>query len=101
MHHEDRHVISNMLGTPDMRIELGSTLELAPRDTLLLATDGLFDNLHVEEIVELSRKGPMPKVAAALADRAGCRMTRPEPGVPSKPDDLTFVLFRLDPGADA
>jgi serine/threonine protein phosphatase PrpC len=50
MHHEDRHLISNMVGSADMRIEVGPTLRVAPRDTLLR---------H-----------------------------------PSKPDDLTFVVFR-------
>jgi serine/threonine protein phosphatase PrpC len=30
MHHEDRHLISNTVGSPDMRIEIGSVLSLAP-----------------------------------------------------------------------
>ena len=29
MHHEDRHLVSNLLGTPEMRIELGPTIPLA------------------------------------------------------------------------
>ena len=45
MHHEDRHVVSNVLGAADMRIEMGSELALARRDTVLLASDGLLDNL--------------------------------------------------------
>lgn len=98
MHHEDRHLVSNVLGTPRMRIDVGSPLELAPRDTVLLATDGLSDNLHVPEIVELICKGALPGAAARLADDATRRMTRPESGHPSKPDDLTFVIFRLRRG---
>jgi serine/threonine protein phosphatase PrpC len=57
LHHEERHVVSNVLGTRDMCIEVGSALCLARRDTLLIASDGLFDNLHVDEIVERIRKG--------------------------------------------
>jgi serine/threonine protein phosphatase PrpC len=97
LHHEDRHLVSNVLGAPDMRIEVGSTLELAPRDTLLLSSDGLLDNLHGEEIVARLRKGPLASGARRLAEDALRRMTKPEEGAPSKPDDLTFVVFRRAP----
>jgi serine/threonine protein phosphatase PrpC len=94
LHHEDRHVVSNVLGAPDMRIEVGSALRLARHDTLLVASDGLFDNLHVAEIVERVRKGPIASCARRLAADARRRMTEPAPGEPSKPDDLSFVIFR-------
>ncbi len=94
MHHEERHVVSNILGAADMRIEVGATIELAPRDTLLLASDGLFDNLHIEEIVERIRKGPLEHVMQTLSTDCRHRMETPEEGQPSKPDDLTFVVFR-------
>jgi serine/threonine protein phosphatase PrpC len=94
MHHDERHVVSNMLGSPDMRIEVGPTIKLAPRDTLLLASDGLFDNLHTQEIIERVRKGPLAKVAGTLADDCRRRMQVAAPDQPSKPDDLTFIAFR-------
>ncbi len=77
-----------------MRIEVGSSLPLARRDTLLLASDGLFDNLHFAEIVECVRKGPLDEVANQLAANSRRRMTEPADDQPSKNDDLTFVLFR-------
>ncbi len=94
IHHADRHLVSNIVGSPEMRIEVGRTLAMRPRDTLLLGTDGLFDNLHLHEIIELLRKGPLPAVAEALAASGRRRMREPEPGQPSQPDDLTFLLFR-------
>ena len=97
LHHEDRHLVSNMIGLSDMRVEIGSVVELAARDTLLLASDGLFDNLHVEEIVEVIRKGPFKKAVKRLAEDALHRMTHPKDGQPSKNDDLTFVAFRPTP----
>jgi len=97
MHHEDRHLISNMIGATDMRIEVGSRLQLARRDSLLLATDGLLDNLSPLEIAELVRRGPLAGVSQRLAEAAGLRMKGPNGGHPSKPDDLTFIVFRLDP----
>ena len=33
-------------------------MKLAPRDTVVLADDGLRDDLHVEEIVVAVRAGP-------------------------------------------
>ena len=94
LHHEERHLVSNMVGLPDMRVEMSAGLRLAPRDTLLLASDGLSDNLHVGEIVEIIRKGPLGKAADALAAAAARRMAEPTEGAPSKPDDMTFILYR-------
>ena len=94
MYHEDRHLVSNVIGSPEMKIEIGPTIQLAPRDTVVLASDGLVDNLYAEEIVDRIRKGRLDRAADRLAVDARRRMTRPEAGLPSKPDDLTFVLFR-------
>jgi len=94
IHHEDRHLVSNIVGTPEMRIEVGRTLGLQPRDTLVLGSDGLFDNLHLEEITEYVRKGPLPRAAEAMADACRQRMCEPRADHPSKPDDLTFLLYR-------
>jgi serine/threonine protein phosphatase PrpC len=95
LHHHERHLISNMVGSAEMRIEVGSPLRLAPRDTVLLATDGLLDNLSLREIVDAVRTGPLAKAARNLARTCRRRMCEPEGDHPSKPDDATFLLFRL------
>jgi serine/threonine protein phosphatase PrpC len=97
LHHEDRHIISNFVGGPDLRIEVGTGVHLAARDTLCLASDGLVDNLHTEEIAECIRVGSLGEAADALAASARQRMLSPGPDAPSKPDDLTFVLYRPSP----
>jgi serine/threonine protein phosphatase PrpC len=97
MHHEDRHLISNAVGTPDMRIEVGPSLPLAPRDTLLLGSDGLFDNLHREEIVQMIRHGPLGEIGHVLVATCLQRMLEGDAQHPGKPDDLTFILFRPTP----
>jgi serine/threonine protein phosphatase PrpC len=94
LHHDERHVISNVVGGADMRIEVGSRLPLAARDTVLLGTDGLFDNLAAGEIVEIVRKGPLAGAARSLAQTCARRMSAPAEGRPSKPDDHTFIVFR-------
>ena len=95
IHHEDRHVVSNVLGSPNMHIEVGSVLHLKLRDTVLLASDGIFDNLHVAEIVELIRKGPLSHVDTELAIATRSRMNGEEAHHPCKPDKKTYLLFRL------
>ena len=62
---------------------------------VIVHAGGLTDNLQVSEIVEIARKGPLRDAAARLAAAAERRMNREREGRPSKPDDLTFALFRL------
>ena len=94
LHHAERHFVSNTLGSPEMRIEVGPSLKLNRRDTVLLGSDGLFDNLRIDEIVDRVRKGPLATAAGKLQHSARHRMATPDSAQPSKPDDLTFVLFR-------
>lgn len=94
MVHEDRHLVSNLLGSADMRIEIGSAVTLARRDTLLIASDGLSDNVYSAEIVECVRKGPLERAASELCAISQRRMGKLDEGHPSKPDDLSFIVFR-------
>ncbi len=95
MVHEDRHLVSNALGAADMHIEIGSPIPLAPRDTILLASDGLFDNLPLDEIVEIVRRGPLLRAVERLVHGARARMTGD--AAPGKPDDLTVIAWRPGP----
>lgn len=97
IHHEARHLISNALGSSEMYIEIGSALRLAPRDTLVVASDGLYDNLRTEEIVEICRKGRLSESGRKLRETCHARMSEPKEGEPSKPDDLSFILYRRRP----
>jgi serine/threonine protein phosphatase PrpC len=92
--HDQRHVLFNVIGAEDMRVEIGGAIKLAARDTVLLATDGLLDNLFVDEIVEIIRMGPLTAAADRLVEKALSRMKSNGSGQPSKPDDLTIILFR-------
>ena len=94
LHHEERHLVSNFLGTPDMRIDMGGAVMLRPRDTILIASDGLMDNVHVEETIERIRKGPLARAADNLVSLARRRMAGDATAQPSKPDDLSLILFR-------
>lgn len=111
IYHKDRHLVSNIVGAENMRIEVGPQLKMAPRDTLLVASDGLFDNLHLSEIIEFVRKGPLDRAIERLTASVTQRMqgydhvvpgeedtedlqVLAEDDMPSKPDDTSILLFR-------
>ena len=94
LHHEERHLVSNFIGTTDMRIDVGAGVELRPRDTVLVASDGLTDNVHLDEIVEYVRKGSLAESATAVTMLARHRMGHNDSNQPCKPDDLSLILFR-------
>ncbi len=94
IHHDDRHVISNFLGHSEMRIEIGPPIALSRFDTVLVASDGLFDNLKLPEIVDIIRSGKLSKISKELVTMCNRRMHNEDPGHPSKPDDMSFILYR-------
>ena len=94
LHHAERHLVSNFLGTSDMRIDIGAPVELRPRDTVLLASDGLMDNVHLDEIIEHVRKGPADAAVDAVVELARKRMRSNNGSEPSKPDDLSLIVYR-------
>jgi PPM family protein phosphatase len=93
MHHEDRHIVSNVVGDARMRIEIGPSMTLSQRDTVVIASDGLFDNLGIDEVVDGMRKGRLAQSLTAVTELAYQRML----GIkdkPCKPDDLSVIAIR-------
>jgi serine/threonine protein phosphatase PrpC len=93
MNHDERHIISNFLGYGQMRMEIGPMLKMGIRDTLLVASDGLFDNLHDHEVAGMIRKGRIGSSLEQLTKLAIERMN----GIadtPCKPDDLSVIIVR-------
>jgi len=94
LHHEERHLVSNFLGTVEMSVDVATPVELRPRDTVLLASDGLTDNVHLDEIIERVRKGPIESAAVDVVGLARRRMAAANGKEPSKPDDLSLIIYR-------
>ncbi|OVE80368.1 hypothetical protein BVY02_00380 [bacterium J17] len=94
MQHEERNIVSNVLGSDEMRIDIGPTLELAPRDTVVVASDGLSDNLSFDEISDIVRKGALADCAKELLELSYTRMAGADRKYSGKPDDLSFILYR-------
>lgn len=91
--HEDRHYLSNCLGSAEMRIEVGPKVALAARDTVLLASDGILDNVRRDDLVDTIRKGPLLAAAARLCDSVQAVIAGGGP-IEGHPDDATFLLYR-------
>ena len=95
MKHDECHFVSNLIGLENMSVELGSPLQLAQRDTVVVASDGLFDNLLPNEIAALSRGGRVDDACTRLVGRASKRMANAQDSnLPGKPDDLAVILYR-------
>ena len=95
MHHDERHIVSNLVGSRSMHIEIGPAIPLSPRDSIVLASDGLFDNLHLDEVIDLTRVGrPVARMESLIA-LADARMSAfgEDTDHPGKPDDLAIVLL--------
>lgn len=91
--HKDpnRFTVANIVGAVDMYISVGNWIPIAARDTLLLCSDGLTDNMHTDEIVELIRAGSLSDTAEALQQKCRTLMVSDN----GHADDLTFILYRI------
>ena len=102
MIHPERNLISNIVGDRDMTIEIGPRRKLAQTDTIVLASDGLCDNLSSHEIADFARRSPLPVRTEQMIAEARNRMYLAIEGraeieqLPGKPDDLTVIVYRRE-----
>lgn len=94
MTHPERHLVSNVVGEATMHIEMGPLIELAAHDTILMASDGLFDNYLAEQLIEVIRKESLTEVMQNLV--ALCKpMLDPEARKKlNKTDDVSLIVCR-------
>ena len=73
---------------------------MAARDTLVICSDGLSDNVSTDEMIELLRTGPLQSGCEDVVTLARERMQRADEMLETqgKPDDLTFLACRPSTG---
>ncbi len=96
--HPDRNLVASGLGVRGMTAQVGSREPLLHGDTVVLATDGLTDNVFEAEILAALRDDGLEEGVASLVELARARMKDPIPGPEGftigKPDDLTVLALR-------
>jgi serine/threonine protein phosphatase PrpC len=94
--HPDRHFISNVVGEAAMHIEMGPKIELAARDTILVGSDGLYDNFTHQDLTNFVRIGRIEDVLDKLVNKLEQRLRAVDSPSPEiKFDDVTFMAMRL------
>jgi len=86
----ERYIVDNMLGDQAIRIEATSKMELKKGHTLLLGTDGLFDNLTHAQLKEMLATGSFEKSFSALVEICLSQ----DPAIWKKDDDIAFIVVR-------
>ncbi len=94
LHHDDRHLISNVVGSPDMHIDIGPVIKLDKLDRLVVASDGLWDNMYMDEVITAVRVLPLSKAAQLIIKTCDNRMSNDGDNWPGHADDLSFVVVR-------
>ena len=92
--HPERHLLSNHVGSKEMSIDIGPPVSLSAFDTLILASDGVLDNIRQELLIDEIRRGSLVKAAGKLRKLTRAAMEGEIPGMPARPDDATAILFR-------
>ena len=88
-----RHMVTSVLGSEDMQVQVTSALVLTPGDTLILGSDGLFDNLSAREISKIVAQKNLESATSQLRDKIASQMSSGDLEY-SKEDDLSFIVFR-------
>lgn len=90
-----RHVITNYLGSLDLRVEVSAKHLLAKKDTLIVGSDGLTDNLSDEDLSQFS----LEKQASVTMEKI-CKATimtmNDEYIQTAKKDDLSIFVVKFD-----
>ncbi|MFW7381345.1 MAG: PP2C family protein-serine/threonine phosphatase [Oligoflexus sp.] len=90
------HVVTNMIGDPYFRMDVSTKMELAPNDTIVIGSDGLFDNISMEELCEDCRNfTTLSELAESIRRKCDERMETCKQGESEyKADDLSFIFYR-------
>lgn len=94
LRHEERHIVTNVLGIEDLKIEFAQSSRLSKGDIVLMASDGLSDNLKQAEIISCMAEKNLEAVLEKLVTMSRNRMKNLDQAF-AKPDDLTVMLFQI------
>ena len=95
--HPQRHVITKAVTGNEISAPDSQEISFTPQDRIIVATDGLWDNFHVEEVIEMLQ-GLSPQTGVShLLQKATTKMKKKSLGhwegplVP-KPDNISILI---------
>ncbi len=86
----DRYIVTNMMGDRSIRVEATSPLELKKGHTVIIGSDGLFDNIPHDTLSGLLAGGVFEKSFESLVQI--CKEQDEKQW--KKDDDIAFIMFR-------
>ena len=92
LQHEDRNIVSNVIAQKICIFPMSMPVKLKKFDTVLLATDGLIDNIDKVTIIESIRKGPLQYCLSNMCNIINNKINSEDPSY--KADDTSCILFR-------
>lgn len=87
--HEERHLVNSVIGDEHLRIEVSSSLQLKRNSTVIIGSDGLFDNLSHHKISEYVSEGSFEEGFQNLVSFCQKRDENWK-----KDDDVSFLVLR-------
>jgi len=87
--HNDRNLVNNLIGDELLRIEVASRVQLKKGYSVLVGSDGLFDNVTHEELSEKVGKGSFEEGFKEL-----CSFFTEHQDQWRKDDDISFIFLR-------
>ena len=88
------HIVTNFVGDRQFRMEVSINMDIAAQDTIVIGSDGLFDNFTTEEICDICKNSSPEQASNIMREAAYRRMTTDDPDEEFKPDDITFIICR-------
>ncbi len=88
--HDNRYIVNHLIGDKSLRIESTTKMKLKIGHTILLGSDGLFDNLSHEQLAQIIFKDNIEQAFNELTKIC----TEQDPESWKKSDDITFCLLR-------
>lgn len=86
----NRYLVANLIGDSAIRIESTSKMEVKKGHTILIGSDGIFDNISHQQLTEIIAKGSFEESFKELISI--CISQDPQSW--KKPDDISFVVVR-------
>lgn len=86
----ERNIVNNMMGDQSIRVEVASKVSLKKGHTVLVGSDGLFDNISHDQLFDLVGTGQFEKSFEQLVEIC----TRRDEKNWKKDDDISFLMVR-------